>query len=246
MNYLFTADKTTSPRLQARIAGLLYLIVALTAGFAMFTRSDIIVYGNAPATATNLLAHEMQFRLAFAAELIACVVNIPLAIIFFNLCSIVNRNVALAVLFLIIGGSIVQAVVLLNQFAPLVLLEGAHYLSVFKTAQLQAQAYMYLEMQNVGLAAAMVFFGCYCTLTGYLIFRSTFLPRILGVWLSLEGLNYLADSFAVFLKPALAPFFFHILMFVGIIELVFCLWLLIMGVNTKRWHEQANTAANLA
>lgn len=227
-----------SPRRQARIAGLLYLIVDLTAGFAMLVRSQLIVHGDAAATAANILTHEFRFRLAFSAELAACVINIPLAVIFLYLFKVVNKQLALIVMLLIVGGSILQAAVLLNQYAPLIDLTG-HYMGVFREKQLQAQAYAYLDLQNAGLAAAMVFFGCYCLTTGYLIMKSTFMPRIIGVLLVIEALTYLSDSFAVFLAPALAPAIFHILMFAGFAEIIFCLWLLVMGVDSKKWYEQA-------
>jgi len=236
------SNVTTSPRQQARLAGLLYLIVDIAAGFAMIVRSKLIVHGDATATANNILAHEFLFRMAFAAELVACVINIPLAVIFFGLFRVVNKQLSLIVMLLIVAGSIVQAVVLLDQYEPLILLNGSHYLNAFGEKQLQVQAYTYLDLQNVGLAVAMVFFGCYCLITGYLIFKSSFLPGIIGVLLAIEALTYLSDSFAVFLAPKSAPLFFSILMVTGLAEMIFDFWLIIMGVNVKKWNEKAKSS----
>jgi len=238
--------KEASPRLQARIAGVLYLIVIVTGVFAeIFVREALTVSGNAAATAANILAHELRFRLGFVGELIACTCNIPLAVIFYNLFKVVNRSFALLVAFFTLVGTAIESVVLLNHFAPLILLKGGGYLSAFKPEQLQAQAYTSLELQSIGFATALVFFGFYCLVAGYLIFKSTFLPRIIGVLLAIEGVGYLTNSFALFLAPALAARIFPYFMPTAIAEISFCLWLMVMGVNVDRWKEQASAAGEL-
>jgi hypothetical protein len=232
-----------SPRLQARIAGVLYLINIVTGIFAIiFVRSAMFVPGNAAATAANILAHELRFRLGFAAEIVTCVTCIPLAVIFYNLFKIVNRSLALVAAFFDLVGAAIESVVLLNHFAPLVFLKSGGYLSVFKPEQLQTQAYMSLELQDIGLAISLVFFGFGILVTGYLIFNSTFLPRILGVLLAIEGVGYLINSFALFLAPGLQARIFPYFMATGIAEILFCLWLIVMGVNEQRWKEQASAA----
>jgi hypothetical protein len=232
-----------SPRLQARIAGVLYLIVIVTGIFAeIFVREALTVSGDAAATAANILAHELRFRLGFVGELIACACNIPLAVIFYNLFRVVNRSLALAVVFFTLVGTAIESVVLLSHFLPLILLKGGSYLSVFKPEQLQAQAYASLALQSIGFAIALVFFGFYCLVMGYLIFRSTFLPRIIGVLLAIEGVGYLTNSFTLFLAPGLAARIFPYFAVTGLAEVAFCLWLLVMGVNVPRWQEQARSA----
>lgn len=229
----------TSPGLQARIAGCLYLIVIVTGFFAeIFVRQALTVSGDAAATASNILAHEFRFRLGFVGELVACTCNIPLAVIFYNLFRIVNRSLALAVAFFTLVGTAIEAVVLLNHFQPLILLKGRVYLSVFKLEQLQAQAYASLQLQSIGFSIALVFFGFYCLTTGYLIFRSTFLPRILGVLLAIEGVGYLINSFTLFLAPGVQARIFPYFMVTGIAEVAFCLWLMVMGVNLPRWQAE--------
>jgi Domain of unknown function (DUF4386) len=115
-----------SARLQARVAGVLYLIVIVAGFFAeIFVREALTVSGNAAATAANILAHEQRFRWGFAGELLACACNIPLTVIFYNLFRVVNRSLSLAVVFFTIVGTATESVVLLNHFAPLILLKGA-------------------------------------------------------------------------------------------------------------------------
>jgi hypothetical protein len=163
-----------------------------------------------------------------------------LAVIFYNLFKIVNRSLALVMAFFDLVGAAIESVVLLNHFAPLVFLKSGGSLSVFKPEQLQAQAYMSLELQDIGLAISLVFFGFDILVTGYLIFRSTFLPRILGVLLAIEGVGYLINSFALFLAPGLQARIFPYFMATGIAEISLCLWLLVIGVNVQRWKEQAS------
>jgi hypothetical protein len=229
-----------SPRLQARIAGGFYLINIVTGIFAiMLVRSALLVPGDAAATANNILAHEMRFRLGFVAEIVTCLTNIPLAVIFYNLFRVVNRNLALADMFLGLVGTAIEAVVLVNHFAPLLFLQSGSRLSAFTPAQLQAQAYVSLQMMDIGLSIALVFFGFDCVLNGYLILRSTFLPRIIGVLLAIEGLGYLINSFSLFIAPAVQARIFPYFMATGIGEISLCLWLLVRGVNVERWREWA-------
>lgn len=232
-----------SPRLQARIAGVLYLVVIVAGFFAeIFVREALTVSGNAAATAANILAHEQRFRLGFAGELLACACNLGLAVIFYNLFRVVNRSLALAVVFFTLVGTAIESVVLLNHFAPLILLKSSGYLDVFKPEQLQAQAYASLQLQSIGFAIALVFFGFYCLVIGYLVFRSTFMPRIIGVLLAIEGAGYLINSFTLFLAPALQARIFPYFMVTGIAEIVFCLWLIVVGLNVQRWKDCASVA----
>jgi hypothetical protein len=235
-----------SPRLKARIAGVLYLIVIVGGIFAeLFVRGRLIVSGDAAATAHNILAHELLYRLGFAAGVITLACNIPLAVIFYDLLKVVNRSISLMVAFFILVGTAIESVSLLNHFAPLVLLKGGPGLSVSNAEQLHALAYKSLRLQSVGWDIALVFFGFYCLATGYLAFRSTFLPRIVGVLMAIAGSSYLTNSFAGFLAPGLrAHLLPYILVPCGVAELSLTLWLLVVGVNDQRWKEQASAAGD--
>jgi hypothetical protein len=228
----------TSPQVYARTAGLLYLIVILGGIFAeIIVRDRLVVHGDAAATAHNIMTHELLYRVGFAVEIFYCACNVPLILIFYKLFKPVNRNLTLLVVLFSVVGTAIESVSLLAHFAPLVFLGNGHQLSAFTPEQLQAWSYLSLQFFEYGFCTALVFFGFYCLAMGYLIFRSTFLPRIIGVLLAIQGLCYLVNSFANFLVPEFAKHFFPILAASGIAEVSFCLWLLVMGVNVKKWNE---------
>ena len=230
-----------SPRFKARTAGVLYLIIILAASFAeFFVRGRLVVDGNAAATATNILAHEPLYRSAAAAVLTYLSCDTAVALIFYELFKPVSRSLSLLAAFFrltmvaILGGNLV------NHFAPLVLLKGAPFLAVLNADGLRALALVSLNLYAQVFFIAMVFFGFHCLLIGYLIYRSAFLPRILGVLLAIAGLCYVAHSFLNSLSPALAARVFPYLIPLGFPgEALLTLWLLMIGVNVQRWKEQA-------
>jgi hypothetical protein len=236
-------DRTveTSPRLWARLAGAFYLITIIMGVFAeVFVRGALVVRDDASATATNILAHEPLYRSGLAADLIMLACYIAVTLLFYDLFRPVGRSLSLLAAFFSLVGIAVLAVNSLNHLAPLVFLGGSHYLSAFETTQLQTLALMSLKMHVRGYSIAGVFFGIYMLLLGYLIFRSGFLPRILGALMAVGGLSYLTNSFAIFLLPKLVAHLPDIGMLGGIAELALCLWLMAMGVNVPKWEEKAS------
>jgi hypothetical protein len=233
-----------SPRLLARIAGAMYLINILCGFFAIgYVPATIVVSGDPAATAQNILAHESLYRLGIVAHIICLLTNIPLMVIFYELFKVVNKRVSLLVVCFLLVGTAIEGAYLLNQFAPLILLHGGIPVSEVAATQLEAQVSAPLALLAVGYSLAQVFYVGYLLLTGYLIVRSTFLPRILGVLLAIGGVCYLFYSFASFLSPEFAA---HLVPYIqlpsGIGELAVCLWLLVVGVNGQRWTEQASAA----
>jgi len=227
-----------SPRFKARMAGVFYLLTFLTGGISSFVGGRLVVSGDAAATGNNILAHQPLFRLGFAADLSVVACYIAVTALFYELFKPVSRSVSLLAAFFSLVGCAVQAFICLFHLAPLVLLGGAQYLSVFKVEQLRALAFMFLEFYGQGFNICFVFFGFYCLLIGYLIFRSTFLPRILGVLMAIGGLGWLT-----FLSPPLAEYLWPYIAAPGILgEGSLTLWLLVMGVNVQRWEEQAKAA----
>ena len=238
-------DRVTEawPQLYARIAGGLYLIVIVGGIFAeIFVRGRLVVHGNAAATAYNIQAHELLYRLGFVVEAFYCVCNVPLILILYNLFKVVNKNVALMMVFFGLVANAIEGVSLLAHLAPLVLLGGGHYLSAFTAEQLQAAAYLSVQFFEHGFAISLVFFGFDCFTMAYLIVHSKFLPRLIGVLLAIEGLGYLVNSFSLFLAPALQARIFPYFAATAVAEVALCLWLLVMGVNVQRWKEQAHAA----
>lgn len=164
------------------------------------------------------------------AGIVVVVTNVPLALIFYELLKTVNRSVALLVAFFILLGTAVESVNLLNHFAPLTLLGTVQ--TAIPQDQVQTLAYLALRLHSAGYNLSLVFFGFYGLLSGYLIFRSTFLPRVLGVLLIAGGTGYLINSFTGFLAPGYARYLFpYILLPAFVAELSVALWFLFRGVN---------------
>jgi hypothetical protein len=230
----------TSPRLKARIIGVFYLLTILTGIFAQgFVSERLVVSGDAAATATNILTHRGLFQLGFAVYLIEMACQMAMTALFYDLLKPAGRSVSLLAAFLGFAGCIIKTFSRVFFIAPLFVLGGAHYFSVFSAEQLQALALLFLKVNDRGAATALVFFGFYALLTGYLIMRSTFLARILGVVSVFGGLGwlsflYLPLGYRVF--PYIAAFGL-----LGAVALI--LWLLVFGVNEQRWKEQASAVA---
>jgi Domain of unknown function (DUF4386) len=232
---------SVSPRLQARIAGFMYLIIIVVGGFGFLSGSTLIVRGDAAATAGNLLASEQLWRLGFAALLVMLACDVGVAVIFYVLFKPVNRTLALMGFAFGLVMAAILGVNILARVAPLLLLRDVTASAAFGTDQMQALAFLSVKLFELGFNVALVFFGIDCVVIGWLIFRSTFLPRILGVLLAVAGLCYLTNSFVDFLFPALAlPFYVLLPSFVA--ELALCLWLIVIGVNAEKWKEQASAA----
>ncbi|MBZ5653396.1 MAG: DUF4386 domain-containing protein [Acidobacteriia bacterium] len=229
----------TSPKSKARLAGGLLLITVVAGGFAQgFLAGRLIVSGDATATATNILAHQSLYRLAFAIYLIEMACQITMTMVFYDLLKPVSKSASiLAATFGLIGCTI-KTLSRLFFFAPLLVLRGAHYLSVFDPKQLQALALLFLRVNYTAETIAMIFFGLYALVKGYLVFRSTFLPRVLGVLSAVGGLGWL-----IYLYEPLALRLQSYIVGAGVIgSLVSVTWLLVYGVDEPRWKEQANLA----
>jgi hypothetical protein len=226
------------PRPRARTSGVVYLLYFLTAILAQFFMSGLMISADAAATANNLHAHETLFRLGLALSLIAIAWYIALTALFYDLFKAVNRTLSVLAAFFSLVGCAIQAFASAFQLAPSVVLGGAPYLSVFKLEQLQALSLMFLKLGSQVFNIGLIFFGFYCLLLGYLIFRSDFLPRILGVLMAFAGLGWLA-----FLSPHLVISLSPYIQILGVLaEASLMLWLLAKGVNVQRWQQQASTA----
>lgn len=217
----------------AKAAGFLYLVSIIAGGFAeAFVRGGLTVYGNAAATAQNILASEQMYRLGFIADLVCIICSIFLSLIFYILFKPVNRNFSLLALIFSTVATAVMAVNLLNQQAPLLLLHNSSYLKAFNIEQLQTQSLFYLNLQSQGYNISLLLFAFYFPIIGYLVYKSNFLPRILGIIYTLAGVGYLANSLAWFLAPHLASYLFpYVLLPAFIGEVSMSLWLIFKGVK---------------
>jgi hypothetical protein len=227
--------RTISPRLEARIAGLLYLLVILMGGFAeIAVRQGLVIVGDPGATAHAILAHQPLFRLGFAAEMMTNVIAIPLTLIFFRLLSPVSRFWLLLAVALDLTQNTINAVNAWTQFAPLTLLSGSPDLAAIPHAELAALARLALKWHDVGFQIGLTFFGFALLIYGVLIWRSGFFPRLIGLLYGLAGASYLVNAYAFFLAPRLPvdPYALYVCL-LG--EGALCLWLLIVGVNETKW-----------
>lgn len=218
----------------ARIAGFCYLIVIGTGLFSeVFVRQALRVPNDALATAHNIQANEMLFRWGFTADIINFAIGLPTILIVYYLFKRTNKLLLqLALAFVIIQTAII-AVNLLNQITPLLILSNDTYLQTFKPNQLATLSLLSLNIQSQGYAIGLVFFGFYCIIVGYVIYKSKFLPKIFGILYAITGLCYLVNSFIMFLSKGFEnPFFLYLAIPIFIGELSFCLWLLIKGVDT--------------
>jgi hypothetical protein len=231
---------TPSAQWYARIAGVLYLINIACGIFGeIFVRSHLLVPGDAVATAHKIMASEFLFRCGLAGDLIMHITDVPMTVIFYVLLRPVSRDLSLlAALF----GMLQTAVLCANKLTlvmVLLLLGHSNYLKVFDPSQLQALAYLSLTLHESGFGVGLIFFGVSCLVTGYLLFRSGYFPRTLGVLQAIAGVSYLINSFAQLLSPALAERLFPAIVlpaFIG--ELGTCLWLIVKGVNISKWNER--------
>jgi hypothetical protein len=233
----------TSPQVYARIGGVLYLII-IVIGFCseFFVRDKLVVSGDITATANNIMASESLWRIGIAGDLILLVCAVALTLILYVLLRPVNENLALlAVLFNIVEFPI-EAVSKLCLLAALFLSGNADYLKAFQPQQLHALVKMFLKLHDYGFGIDLIFFGFACLVYGYLLFKSGYFPRTLGVLMAIAGLSYLTNSFTLILAPAYAGRIFPILVLALIGELSLCLWLIVKGVNEQRWKEQAAAA----
>ena len=234
----------TSPLSQARAAGGLWWLCIVAGIVGFVAGGPLIVANDATATAANILAKESLFRLGFAADLISGLSYVGVTVFIYYVLKPVSRSLSLLGAFFGLAGVAIGGVSWVIHLAPLLLLHGDQYLTAFTTSQLQAMSLAALNLQLQVFPIGMVFFGIQCISIGYLVARSTFLPRILGVLLAIGGTCYVIASFANFLAPSFGPHLAPFMMPVALIgEGSLGLWLLVKGVNVQRWKEQASAAA---
>lgn len=213
-----------------------FLLTLFGGGFAEgFVSERLIRFSNAATTANNILANQGLFQLGFTVYLIEMACQITTATLWYVLLKPVNRSIALSGLLLELTGCIIKTCARVFYIAPLWLLGHSAALHGFTPEQVQSIALILLKVNDYGAATALAFFGFSTPLNGYLIFRSTFLPRWLGILVMIAGIGWLS-----FLSPALGSSLFTFTALVGLLSSVLMiLWLLIRGVDEVKWHERA-------
>lgn len=235
-----------SPQLYARIGGVLYLII-IVIGFLgeFFVRDSLVVSRDAVATAQRIMASELLWRVGIAGEFFLLICTVALTMIFYRLLRPVSKELALLAVFFNLTSVAIEAVAGLDLVATLFPLAKADYLKAFDSKQLDALAYVSIRSHAYGFGVALIFFGCVCLILGYLIFRSGYLPRAVGVLMQIAGLCYLTDSFALILSPSLADLLFPAILLPALVgEASLCLWLLVKGVNVEKWKQASAQAGD--
>lgn len=217
----------------ARIAGLLMLVLVALAPFSMlYVPSTLIVPGDAVTTANNIVSSAPMFRLAMASDAVIFLVEIALCALVYTLIRPVNKTLALIAVFARLAMTIIQGLNLLNHFVVMSLLSGSGSVAALAPPQLQALASLFLGAHEAGVLIWGMFFGLHLLLLGYLVYRSGYLPKVIGGLLVFVGLVYLTQSFGNILLPN-AKAVFTAMGSLGFLEIAFPAWLLIKGVKDQ-------------
>lgn len=223
-----------TPRGRARLAGIFeFLEGAASSSGQVFLLGSLVVSGDAAATVHNLLTHEVLFRWGFLVSIAGVFFHLAWALLMYQLLRIVDRTIAALAVFVVLICCAMQTVTAFFYLAPLLAIQSG-----LGAEQASSLASVFLKLNAAAFQMDLVFFGLWCVLTGYLIFRSTFLPRVLGVLLMADGVGW-----ALFAWPPLANHVFPAIAAVsGLAEIPLQAWLIVFGANSRRWHEQATAS----
>jgi hypothetical protein len=206
----------------------------------MYVSNTLIIPGDATTTANNILASESLFRLGIVSALITQLIQIFVVLVLYKLLKPVNKKLAVLMVIFILVGVPIAMLSELSRFAALLLLSGADYLAAFTADQLHAQVMHFLDIREHGISIAGIFWGLWLFPMGYLVFKSGYIPRILGILLMIGCFGYLIESVILFLFPSI-DVTISLYTFWG--EVLFPLWLLIKGVNVEEWEKRALDSA---
>jgi len=226
------------PRTYARVGGLIYLAIIFLGLFGeAMVRESVFVSGNAEATLQNLKASQMLWRLSIVGDLVMHILDVPLIVIMYYLLKPVDRLLALVATVANVVQTAVLAANKLTLVVPLLLLQK--HGDILASTWEATLSFLAIRLHGYGFGIGLLFFGVACLVRGYLVFRSTYFPRTLGVLLALAGLAYLVNSVALLLAPAVAATLFPAILAPALVgEGAFCLWLLVKGVDQSAWERK--------
>ena len=232
-----------TPQRLARIAGLLYLIMAICGAFAEILRATVYEPGDAATTAKNVATHAGLVRASVVADLVAVPIGLLTAMALYLLLKHVHANAARAMVIFLAIAAAMMALNLAHQLQALHV-SGAAYPSAFDAQGSDALVLLMLDLHHNGYLMAQVFFGLWLLPMGYLVYRSGMIPRLIGVLLIVGCFGYLVDTFARFTAPdlgaALSPF---VVTPPAVAEVSMLLWLLVKGVKAPQRDRPAAVSA---
>jgi hypothetical protein len=223
----------------ARVGGVLYLLIIVIGALGeAAVRGSIVVPGNATATAANLRSMEFLWRLGVAGEIVLLTCATALALIFYVLLRPVSCDLALMTILFNLVCIAIEGVAAVSLAKALLPVSNAAYLNAFTPEQLNVLAMLSIRSHTIGFGVALVFFGVECVILGYLIFRSSYMPRPIGVLMQIAGVCYVINSLALILSPPLSSRLFPAILLPALVaELSLALWLLIRGVRAEEWEQ---------
>lgn len=231
----------TSPKRYAQIAGLLYFTIAIFGGFSMgYLPSVIKVDGDAAQTAANIIANQGLVRFGVVADMIVFVSEILLSVMLFRLFKPVADSLSLAAAFARIGMAIIIAMNALFDLIPLTLLTNPIYADAFSEQQLHALVILFIDMEQYGVYIWQMFFGVHLVTLGYMVMKSGYFPRILGLMMFVGSFGYTLQTISKVVAPDNLILFWIVaglLVIVTIGEVSFALWLLIKNINVDNWRS---------
>ncbi len=217
-----------------RLAGLLYVLTSALGFFAMgYVPGKLIVHRNAAATAANIAASQTLFRFGIVAQLIGQAGFIFVALALYDLLKGVNKRNATLMMGLIVISIPIAFANELNAIAALVLVRGTDFLTAVDKPQREALAMLFLNLHHYGIVVAEIFWGLWLFPLGWLVYRSRFLPRFLGVWLVLAGFAWVVLSLTGILLPQYSDKVGSFTQPAVIGEIVFMFWLLVLGARPR-------------
>jgi len=226
----------------AKTSAVLILIMAVIAPFSMiYLPATLIVPGDATTTANHITASERLFRLGIVSDAIVFLIEIGLCALLYVLLKPVNKTLSLVAAFARLAMTVMQGINLLNHFFVLLLLSGAGYLTVFAPNQLQALVLLFLDAHAAVVLIWGLAFGLHLLVLGYLVYKSGYLPKIVGRLLIVAAVCYFTQSFGTMLYPQSKALFASIGL-LSTLEIALPLWLLIKGVNVEQWKKRALAA----
>src|ERR1700682_2311845 len=217
----------------ARIAGVLFLLSMVAGGFGeAYVPSKLIVSGQATAPAANLRNFAFLYRLGFASFLIESLCDTALALILYVLLKPINKQLSLLAAFFGLMATATFAFAELFYFAPQLIL-GRPYLNTFTPDQVNSLALLSLKFYGYAGMLFTAYYGMAWIVRSYVIFRSSYLPKFLGVLVAIGGIGFVVRTFLLILAPAYASDVLLMLMFPGV--LIMNVWLLVKGANGEKW-----------